>query len=140
MSGTADFLEFAVWLSAVGGEKKVVANTSFVSARSMPGARLEISPSGVITIIDDHSGVGAAEAIYEWTVAFADRSFVLAGYEYEFYDQLIERKRGHCALNLLDGSGRVNGTNVSFAPIVKDINMITVDFQPRLCKFKFNDL
>ena len=136
--GTEEFLEFAVWLTGIGGTKKVVANSQFIETSSVPGARLELLPNGLIKIIEDHSGVGAAETIHEWTVAFIDDRFMLAGYAYEFHDQLDNQKEGECTLNLLDGSGVVNGSNVRFEPVNKEINDITVNFQPRPCKFKFN--
>ena len=138
MEGTEDFLELGIWLSAVGGHKKVVANSSFIEAKSVPGARLEIDEQGIIKVIEDHSGVGAAETIHEWSVGYLDEKFKLVGYGYEFHDQLDNSKRGQCELDLVEGTGRVNGYFVQFDTAVKDINEITVNFQPKQCKFRFN--
>lgn len=134
-----DFREFSIWLSRSGGLKKVVANQNFVLSDAYPGAYLEVTDNGAIKIIVDHSGVGAAEYIHTWTVVYEENNkFVLSNFTYEFHDLLDEKKQGKCDLELLKGEGKSNGSSVSFDPIVKDINSITINFQPRPCKFKFN--
>lgn len=133
-----DFREFSIWLSRSGGLKKVVANQNFVLSEAYPGAYLELMPNGKINIIVDHSGVGAAEYVQTWTVAYDDdNKFVLSNFTYEFQDLLDEDKKGRCDLDLLSGKGSANGSSITFDPIIKDINSVTINFQPKPCKFKF---
>lgn len=127
-----------IWVSAVGGPKQIVGNQQLAFAHSIPGSYLKLTETGELKLIMDHTGVGAAEHIHEWTMRYDDKRFVLVGYAYEFKDLLDSRRRGKCDLDLVDGSGVANDENVSFPPVVKDVNLVDIDFQPMPCKFKFN--
>lgn len=123
--GREDFFDIVVYLSAVGGPQKIVGNQRLLYRHTSPGPRLELLPDGGVKFILDHTGVGGAEHIHQWTVHFSDKRFWLTRYEYEFTDHVDSSKHGTC--------------DVPFEIGEHDLNLIDVDFQPRACKFRFKN-
>ncbi len=89
----------------VDGLHPLITLPGVVSAGPMAGQLpgLETQSVTSFAITTQQSGIGRTAWHQRITVAWRDGGFVVAGYDYDFYDRLDLSRHGICSVNLLSG-------------------------------------
>lgn len=113
--GDADAALF-VYLSDGSGELKLAAYApSIAFAGQMFGTvpELQLSKSGALQVHSQNSAVGRDRWERTLTLAYRDKSVIVAGITASSYDTLDPKNGGSCDVNLLTGKGKAGKAAVT---------------------------